>query len=94
MQLTWRGLEKFCQVMFCCGHFHCVRIEPHRKRMCIEFLTTQTDQSKCDILIDYVPNKYMHVPTVTENELACSIWKEIVRMMEESSAGKYKHRLH
>ena len=51
-----RGLEKFCQVIFCCRHFHCVRIEPTRKRRCIEFLTTQTDQSKCDILIDYVLN--------------------------------------
>ena len=65
MQLTWRGLEKFCQVMFCYRHFHCVRIEPTRKRRCIEFLTTQTDQSKCDILIDYVLRKltidyYMH----------------------------------
>ena len=46
--------RKFCQVMFCCRHFHCVGIEPTRKRRCIEFLTTPTGQSKCDILIDYV----------------------------------------
>ena len=31
---------------------------------------------------------------MTENELVCSVWKEIVRIMEESSAGKYKQRLH
>ena len=40
--------------MFCCRHFYCVRIEPHWKHRSIEFLTTQTDQSKGDILIDYV----------------------------------------
>ena len=45
--------------MFCCRHFHCVRIEPTRKRRCIEFLTTQTDQSKCDILIDYVQKYFL-----------------------------------
>ena len=46
--------RKLCQVMFCCRHFYCVRIEPHCKHRSIEFLTTQTDQSKGDILIDYV----------------------------------------
>ena len=40
--------------MFCCRHFYCVRIELHCKHRSIEFLTTQTDQSKRDILIDYV----------------------------------------
>ena len=49
-------LEYFCQVMFCCYHFYCVRIEPHCKHRSIEFLTTQTDQSKRNILIDYVLN--------------------------------------
>ena len=39
---------------FCCRHFYCVRIEPHCKHRSIEFLTTQTDQSKRDILINYV----------------------------------------
>ena len=42
--------------MFCCRHFYCVRIESHFKHRSIEFLTTQTDQSKPDILIDYVLN--------------------------------------
>ena len=46
--------RKLCQVMFCCRHFYCVRIEPHCKHRSIEFLTTQTDQSKGNILIDYV----------------------------------------
>ena len=41
-------------VMFCCRQFYCIRIELHCKHMSIEFLTTQTDQSKRDILIDYV----------------------------------------
>ena len=40
--------------MFCCRHFYRFRIEPHCKHRSIEFLTTQTDQSKGDILIDYV----------------------------------------
>ena len=40
--------------MFCCRDFYCVRIEPQCKHRSIEFLTTQTDQSKRDILIDYV----------------------------------------
>ena len=42
--------------MFCCRHFYRVRIEPHCKHRSIEFLTTQTDQSEGDILIDYVLN--------------------------------------
>ena len=46
--------RKLCQVMFCCRHFYRVRIEPHCKHRSIVFLTTQTDQSKGDILIDYV----------------------------------------
>ena len=40
--------------MFCCRHFYCVRIEQHCKHRSIEFLTTQTHQTKRDILIDYV----------------------------------------
>ena len=40
--------------MFCCRHFYCVQIEPHCKHRSIEFLTTQTGQSKGDILINYV----------------------------------------
>ena len=40
--------------MFCCRHFYRVRIKPHCKHRSIEFLTTQTDQSKGDIVIDYV----------------------------------------
>ena len=50
--------RKLCQVMFCCRHFYCVRIEPHCKHRSIVFLTTQTDQSKGDILIDYVLNAF------------------------------------
>ena len=37
-----------------CRPFYCVGIEPHCKHGSIEFSTTQTDQSKRDILIDYV----------------------------------------
>ena len=48
--------------MFCCRHFYSVRIEPHCRHRSTEFLTTQTDQSKRDILIDYV---LMHVNTDT-----------------------------
>ena len=58
------NLERFRKILsshVCCRHFHCVRIEPTRKRRCIEFLTTQTDQSKCDILIDYVLIVFSHV---------------------------------
>ena len=44
--------------MFCCRHFYRVRIEPHYKHRSIEFLTTQTDQSKGDILIDYVLKEF------------------------------------
>ena len=40
--------------MFCCRHFYSVRIESHCRHRSIEFLTTQTDQSKLDILIHYV----------------------------------------
>ena len=47
-------IENFCQVMFCCRHFYCIRIEPHCKHRSIKFLTAQTDQSKRDILIYYV----------------------------------------
>ena len=50
--------RKLCQVMFCCRHFYRVRIEPHCKHRSIEFLTTQTDQSEGDILIDYVLNYF------------------------------------
>ena len=46
--------ENFCQVMFYCSHFYCVRIEPHCKHRSIEFLTTQTDQPKRDILIMFL----------------------------------------
>ena len=48
--------RKLSQVMFCCRHFYRIRIEPHCKHRSIEFLTMQTDQSKGDILIDYVLN--------------------------------------
>ena len=44
-------LENFCQVMFCCLIFTEFESNKHRS---IEFLTTQTDQSKRYILIDYV----------------------------------------
>ena len=46
--------RKLCQVIFCCRHFYRARIEPHCKHRSINFLTTQTDQSKGDIFIDYV----------------------------------------
>ena len=40
--------------MFYCRHFNSVRIESHSRHPSIKFLTTQTDQSKRDILIHYV----------------------------------------
>ena len=83
MQLTWRGLEKFCQVMFCCRHFHCVRIEPTRKRRCIEFLTTQTDQSKCDILIDYVLKQYFLQECLLLIRSSDKIWAQEGRLFRQ-----------
>ena len=58
--LAYKQLTKLCQVhaMFCCRHFGCVRIEPHCRHESTEFLTTRTDQSKCDILIHYVLNLF------------------------------------
>ena len=49
-------VQKTChQVTFYCHHSYCVRIETLQcKHRSIEFLTTQTDQSKSNIFIDYV----------------------------------------
>ena len=53
------SLESFCQVMFYCCHFYFVRIEPHCRHRSTEVLIMQTDQSKRDILIDYVLMIYL-----------------------------------
>ena len=53
---AYKQLTKLRQVpaMFCCRHFWCVRIEPHRRHESTEFLTTRTDHSKRYILFHYV----------------------------------------
>ena len=56
--MAYKQLTKRRQVhaMFCCRHFQCVRIKSHCRHEPTEFLTTRTDQSKRDILIQYVLN--------------------------------------
>ena len=54
--LACKKLKKRRQVhvVFCCRHFYYVRIKSHCRHRSTELLTTQTDQSKRYVLIDYV----------------------------------------
>ena len=59
--LAYKQLTKLrhVHVMFCYRHFYCVVIKPHCINRSATFKTTQTDQSKHDILIGYVLNLFL-----------------------------------
>ena len=80
-------LENFCQVMFSCRHFYCVWVEPHCKHRPVEFLTTQTDQSKRDILIDYVPIIFTNVGLVLT---VCLRAKQIVHFRNDTKQKMFE----
>ena len=83
--------RKLCQVMFCCRHFYRVRIEPHCKHRSIEFLTTQTDQSKGDILIDYVLNIFRATSRRQSGLFVCQITLKAYRMPQSYHSRKSKN---
>ena len=61
--------------MFCCRNFYCVPIKHHCRHQSTKFLTTQTDQSEHNILIDYVLNDFW--PSLKRYPLQASKqWKE------------------
>ena len=56
MQGTHKTSSSTCNVLL--SSFLQRSIESHCRQRSTEFSTTQTDQSKCDILIDYVPMSF------------------------------------
>ena len=72
--------------MFFCHHFYCVRIETHCRHRSTKFLTTQSDQSKRDILVGHVLNCFQKCKMKNFHWLLvkCIIWSTLNLMSHQN----------